>query len=86
MGCKCKQAYDAAIQYSDDAVEKNGNRGKNSLLNVIGQIFVRIIIGICAIIVFAVGIPFFVVYVIISLLLGKEMHININKIIKRKRH
>lgn len=80
MGCKCKEVYNNAKQYSDEPKDVDNNKG---LLSKIGGIFVRFILGIlCIALIIIIAIPF-LIFFMIKMILGKEIDIDISKIIEK---
>lgn len=83
MGCNCKRTFDKMKKYSDD-YETNENRTENfiyKLIKILSQIFFGIFTG-CIVIIIIVPM---LLYLITCLIFGKELSLNLSKIIKRKK-
>lgn len=80
MGCKCKEVYYNAKQYSE---ETNEEEKQTNLLSKIGGIFVRFVFGIfCIALIIIIAIPF-LIFFLIKTMLGKDINIDISKIIEK---
>lgn len=80
MGCKCKEIYNNAKQFSD---EPEDLQKQTNLLSKIGGIFVRFVFGIlCIALIIIIAIPF-LIFFLINTMLGKDINIDISKIIEK---
>lgn len=78
MGCKCKEKYAKVAQYSDEKEPFKNFNFLDKILVFLGRIVMAILMLVLIIII----VPLFLVYLIISYLLGKEVIINLDKLTK----
>lgn len=81
MGCKCKQTYNEAIKLSEDNNENNNdNWFISNIFNPFIMFLSRVFFCILAIVLIIIGVPFFLVYISVCIILGKEPHFSLKKI------
>lgn len=83
MGCKCKEKFNQLEKFSDDPIEEpKGVNFFTSFLNVLTRTFIGIL---SIVLIIIVAVPFFI-YFLYTVIVGKEAHINMDKIIRLFKH
>ena len=78
MGCKCKERYADVAKYSDDKEPFRNFNFLESILMFLGKLVMAIFIAALIIII----LPLFLIYMIVCYLLGKDVIINLNKMMR----
>lgn len=80
MGCKCKEkTYRNVKKYSDEGgTVLQAKKGVKKMMTI----FLRLIIGIFLIAIVIIALPFFVVYIVVRIVLGKDVKIDIKKLFR----
>jgi len=80
MGCKCKEkTYRNVKKYSDEGgTVLQTKKGVKKMMSI----FLRFIIGIFLIAIVIIALPFFVVYIVVRIVLGKDVKIDIKKLFR----
>ena len=80
MGCKCKEkTYRNVRKYSDEGgTVLQTKKGLKKMMSV----FFRVVIGIFLIAIVIITLPFFIVYIMVRIVLGKDVKIDIKKLLR----
>ena len=78
MGCPCKEKYAQVAKYSDDKDAFKNFSFFEKILTFFGRLLMVILIAVLIIII----LPLFLIYILVCYLFGKNVILNLNKLIR----